>query len=379
MSLSLLPVETQADLLQFIKFPWPIYKGDPYWVPPLIQEMKDRLSPEKNSFWNTAHQKCWIAYQGDRAVGRICAIADQPESPQYNPAIGKFGFFECVDDPQVAKLLFSTAAGWLRSRGFSLMRGPYNPSPNDEIGIQIEGFNIRPVILTGHNPSYYPDLFTRNDFVIFQDLFARLYIRTPGSTFNGSFPEKLQRVAEIAEKRSDITLRNLKPKEWDREIGIACDIYNQALASLPGFNPVPFSEFVQFANSFKPFMDPAMAVIAEIEGKPVGYALALPDVNEALQKVNGKLDLVGTIKFLLALRRLHRVSFKILMMLPEFQGRGIETLLIHKVAKRIWEKGYQEVDMSLAGDENVKSNRFQENLGFKVYLSYRVYGKNIEE
>ncbi len=185
------------------------------------------------------------------------------------------------------------------------------------------------------------------------------------------------RVVEIAQKRLDVSLRNLKLSKWNDEIRIATDIFNASLAALPGNVPISYEEFLQHSQNLKPFLDPQMAIIAEIGGRPVGYAVAYPDVNEALQKANGKLDFLGTLRFFIKLRSIKRVSFKILMVLPEFHGRGIEALLVHAVARRIWQRKYREVDMSLAGEENIKSNRFTDNLGFKVYLRYRVYEKNI--
>jgi GNAT superfamily N-acetyltransferase len=377
MSLEIKPVNSRNDYLDFVKFPWKIYKRDKYWVPPLIQDMLDRLDKNKNPFWKTAAHQCWLIYSGKEIVGRICAIVYHPGTAYTDPLMGRFGFFECVDDIEVAALLFSTAEEWLKQKGFKIMSGPYNPSPTDEIGIMVEGFDIRPVLLTGHNLPYYADLFTKNGFTKLNDTVARRYIRPDGITFSQALPEKLQRVAEIAAKRTDIVLRQLRSQDWENEISIATDIINKALSPLPDYIPVPYEEFLQFANGFKPFLHPSMAIIAEINGIPVGYAVALPDVYEALQKANGKLDLIGIIRFFFALQHLKRVSFKILMILPEFQGRGIEVLLVREVAKGIWKRGYREVDMSLAGEENIKSNRFTENLGFKVYLRYRIYERTI--
>jgi GNAT superfamily N-acetyltransferase len=377
MTLTLQPVNTKADLLRFVQFPAFLNKNDPYWVPPLISDMLTRLDVEKNSFWKSADYKCWLVEQDGEVVGRICAIADHTDAPHFDQTLGKFGFFECIDDPNVAELLFSTAGDWLKDRGFSIIRGPYNPTANDEAGVLVEGFNERPVIMTGHNPPYYESLLLQHGFTQYQDLVARLFRRQYGTTFEQAIPEKLTKAAKIAAKRSDILIRPLNKKNWESEIKLATDIYNTALSPLPGFVPIPLDEFMQLANGFKPILDPSMALIAEVGGKPVGYALAFPDVNEAFQKINGKMNLLGTFKFLFALKNLHRVSFKILMMLPEYQSRGIEALLIYKVSEAIWEKGFTEVDMSLAGDENIKSNRIQENLGFKVYLRFRVYEKSL--
>ncbi len=375
--MQIIPVTTQEEFLRFVQFTWLIYKDDPFWVPPLVKEMLNRLDTSRNPFWKTADRQCWLAMDGVEIVGRICAIAYHPAKEPAALVMGRFGFFECINNRNVASRLFDTAAEWLRTKGFSTMVGPFNPSLNDEIGIMIEGFDTLPVALAGHNPPYYQALFENNGFVKKYDTVARHFIRTHGVKFEDAFPEKLMRVVEIARKRNDVSLRKLKLSKWNEEIHIATDIFNASLAALPGNIPISYEEFLRQSQNLKPFLDPKMAIIAEIGGKPIAYAVAYPDVNEALQKANGKLDLLGSLRFLIKLRSIKRVSFKILMVLPEFHGRGIEALLIHAVARRIWQRKYREVDMSLAGEENIKSNRFTDNLGFKVYLRYRIYEKNI--
>ena len=375
--LTLKPILSQSDFIEFAKFPWLIYKNDPFWVPPLLTDVLDRLDPQNNPFWKIAERQCWLALESDTPVGRICAIAYLKTDQTTAPEMGRFGFFECIDNIEVASLLFQTAAAWLKQKGYSNMVGPFNPSPTDEIGVMIEGFSTLPVAMAGHNPPYYQNLFETCGFIRNNESVARRYIRPKGISLEEAFPKKLMRVVEIARKRKDISLRRLKKTEWENEIRIATEITNAALAPLPGNIPLTYDEFLNYSNGFKPFLDPKMALIAEVDGQPVGYAVAFPDVNEALKKANGKLDFLGTIRFFIKLPRIKRVSFKILMILPEFQGRGIEALLIYEIAKRIWQRRFREVDMSLAGEENVKSNRFTDNLGFKVYLRYRIYEKSI--
>lgn len=377
MTLTIKPVVDQADLDVFVKIPWQIYRGDPAWVPPIIQDVKKKLDPEKNPFWINAKQMCWIAYKGTKPVGRICAIAEIPEKDSTPPLIGKFGFFECEKDQETFNLLFQTAEDWLKQSEYSSIRGPYNPSSNDEIGFLAEGFDVRPVILAGHTPKYYLDLVTNNGFKKYNDLVARRYILNRNHSFNQEFPEKMQRIASLVEKRPDVKIRQVDVKHWEAEIALACEIYNKALQPLLDFVPVPVDEFLDMSNSFRPILDPKMALIAEVNHVPVGFALALPDVNQALQKANGIMNFAGTVRFLREMQRLQRVSFKILMMLPEYQGRGIEALLIRNVSRVIWQRHFAEVDMSLAGDENEKSNRFQSNLGFQVYLRYRIFEKSL--
>jgi GNAT superfamily N-acetyltransferase len=272
--------------------------------------------------------------------------------------------------------LLAKVETWLRERGMTVMRGPYNPSPNDDVGILVEGFSSRPTIMEGHNPSYYPAFFEKRGYIKYVDTLARLVQRDPvWAHLDQALPEKLTRVVRRVEARNDLVIRKMKMDAWEDEIRMACRIYNTALGPLPDYAPVSEAEFLALSGSFKPVMDPDLALIAEIGGKPVGYALALPDINEGLQHVNGRLGPLGLARLWWYCRKLKRVSFKILMMLPDYQNRGIESLLIYRVSQAIWDKGYQEVDMSLTGEENEKSTRFQEHLGMKVYRRYRIYEK----
>jgi GNAT superfamily N-acetyltransferase len=209
------------------------------------------------------------------------------------------------------------------------------------------------------------------------DMLARLYCRPPGITFDQIFPQKFLRIAEIVQRREDVRIRPINLKAWDDEIRLACRIYNRALEPLPGYVPISESEFAAFAGGLRLLIDPRMALVAEVAGEPVGFAIAIPDINEALQHVNGRLGPVGMLKLWWYSRHLKRVSYKILVMLPEYQKRGIETLLSYQIARAIWDLGYPEVDMSLTGEENVSSTLYQEHLGWRVYRRYRIYAKEL--
>ncbi len=377
MDLSLQSVRSPRELRQFVTLPWQIYRADPCWVPPLIEEQIDRLTPGRNPFWKNAGRELWIARRGKRAVGRIAAIIDHNANRQFHTTGGRFGFFECEQDGEAAARLFSAAEAWLRERGATYLEGPYNPTHSDENGILIEGFSTRPALLEAHNPPYYAGLVEQAGYCPHTDLVARLYCRQPGLDFEQLMPPKILRAAERACQRADLSVRPVDLARWPQEIRAVWQIYNTALSTLGDYLPVPEEEFRRFADSFKPFIDPAMALIAEIDARPVGFSLALPDIYEALQHVNGRLDLPGLAKLWWYSRRIRRVSFKILMVLPEFHYRGVEALLLYETARGIYHGAYREVDMSMTGDNNPKSNRLQENLGFQVYRRYRIYRKEL--
>ena len=377
MTITIKPVSSARERRQFITFPWQIYRNDPYWVPPLITDMTERLDLQRNPFWKTADQALWMATKDGKLAGTIAGIIDHHSIQTTGQKLANFGFFECIDDPEVAASLIETVSNWARQKGMPLLRGPFNPSATDEVGILVEGFNTRPAILEAHTPPYYPALLEQTGLRKFNDILARLVTRAPGDRFEDNIPEKLRRVAERAVQRPDLVIRTVNMKDWDNEVKMACRIYNLALGDLPDYVPITEAEFARFCSSFKPLVDPRLVLVAELKGQPVGFAIALADINEAFQKINGRMDLPGLVKLWWYSRRLSRVSFKILMMLPEYQGRGVEAALVLKVAQAIFQIGFKEIDMSLTGEENVKSTTFQSNLGFKVYRRYRVYEKEL--
>lgn len=375
MDLSIRPVSDEHDLKQFVLFPWTCYRDDPNWVAPLVNERSARLSRKLNPYWLTKVSSKWIAWRGSQPVGTILAAAP---TRAVRGSIGTFGFFECLDDPLAASELLECACAWLKDRGLKKICGPYNPSPTDEPGILVEGFETRPAILTGHNPPLYQSLIESAGFTKREDMIARLVYLPPNIKEAGEImPPRLAEVAARAGRRPDLVVRRFNPRAYESEIHTAWSIYNTALTPVSGFTPIPWEEFYARAQGFRPFLDPNLALVAEVGGNPAGFILLLPDLNEALQAANGGLGLLGMLRLMWSRLRLTRVSFKILVILPEFQGRGIEAVLINQAAQAIVRRGFREIDMSLTGEENVKSSLFQERLGMQIYRRYRIYQKRL--
>jgi GNAT superfamily N-acetyltransferase len=375
MSLAIQPVRSAADYDIFLRFPWKVNLGDPNWVPPLLDARRERLDPLRNPFWETVERELWLAWDGPEPVGTLAAFWPKANLPG---GIGNFGFFESVDDAVVSRVLLDAGATWLRSRGAGSLRGPNNPSPNDEPGVLVEGFSTRPAILQAHNPVYYPALLETSGFRYQNDLLARIAQIQPGiKTVEQILPPRLNAVALRAAQRPDLSVRKLDLRRWEEEICLACELYNRALAHLPDFIPIPQAEFDSLAASFRPILEPDLALFASIGSKPVGYVLAVPDINEALQPLNGRLGPFNLLRLWWLSKHLQRACFKILVILPEYHGRGIEAVLIRELGRSVLQHRFQEVDMSLTGDDNPKSSRFQEHLGFQVYRRYRVYQKDL--
>lgn len=377
--LRIVPAETRRELVRFFRFARTVYRGDPCWVEPIIADRLAKVDSARNPFWRTAERRLWTALRGGAVAGTIAAIHDRRAVERRPRSPGAFGFFECLDDPEAARLLVDAAGSWLAARGLTAMRGSFNPSSDDEPGILVEGFDTVPAIMEAHNPPYYARLLEGAGMRTHQEMFARLVVRPPGNhPFLEDAAPRLRRAIEIAGRRDrGVRIRTLDRGRWGGDLRTACRLFNAALAYLPEFVPVSEEAFLAMAEGLKPIIDDEMALLAEVDGRPAGFALALPDANQALRHVHGSLGPVGMLRFAVHRRSIDRVSFKIMMVAPEYQDRFVEVLLLARLGETIWRKGYREVDLSMTGDENWKSNRIQERTGPRVYRRYRIYQKDL--
>jgi hypothetical protein len=376
MNPTILPVRSPSDFNEFLRFPWKVYAGDPCWVPPLDASREERLDPQHTPFWRNATREMWLARRGQEVVGTICAAWLKDNAPG---AAGYFGFFEALNDRQAAIMLQDSAAAWLRQKGAGVMRGPYNPSPLHESGVLIYGFNTRPSLLEGHNPSYYRDFFESNGFYSLIDRLARICKAPPGlKSMEEIFPARLAEMSRrVIAKRPELSIRPIDMGHWSQELDIVCNLYNQSLSHVRDFSPVPRQEFHHFAEGFKSYLIPDMVLIAELAGKPVGFVLAIPDANEILYTMHGKTGPLGGLSLPWRIRHTGRACFKMMVLRPEFQGGGIEAVMVYHLSQAIFKNKFSEVEMALPEDDNPKSSKVQDHIGFKIYRRYRIYQKNL--
>lgn len=371
------PIRSKGDHRAFLHFPWRIYRHDPYWVPPLLSEVEVKFDPQRNPFFKTGEVTRFLAYRGHQVVGRVAAIIDRRSNEELGERVGLFGFFETIDDLAVTEGLLGTAGDWLRARGMDTIRGPINFSPNDEHGLLIAGYESRPALLEAHNPPYYVPLIEGLGFRKQRDVYAYEGNRSDIGGDLANLPSKMLRVAEAAYRRTKATVRAADPNRWEEEVALAHHIYDTALSTLPLHVTISEEEFDRLASSFRPFFDPDLALVAEVEGQAVGFILTLPDINQALQHINGRLLPLGWAKLWWHMRRIDVASCKVLAVLPEYRGRGLEALLMLETARRCWEKGYQRMDFSMTGEENVMINRIAKRMGLRIYRHYRIYEKGL--
>jgi hypothetical protein len=362
------PVRTSKDKLTFIKLLWKIYKGNPYWAPPLIMDRKKLIDTEKNPFYKHAELELFLARKNGEVVGRIGAIINHSHNKFHNENIGFFGFFDSINDQDVANALFDAAKGWLKAKGVTAMRGPTNPSSNDEWGLLIEGFNMRPQILMPYNHEYYISLCENYGLKKAKDLYA--YLLTKETTLT----DKLTRVAKIAQERTGMTLRTLNMKDFDNEVKRIKQVYNDAWLPNWGFVPLTDEEFDYMAADLRQIVLPDIVLVGEIQGKPVGFALTLPDFNFVLQKIgNGRLFPFGIFKLLKYRKKIDTCRIIALGIVRDHQKRGLDAVFYYYTWKNATERGINTGEASWVLEDNVMMNRGAELMNGLLHKRYRIY------
>ena len=376
-SLRIEPVQTNRDIEDFIRFPFKLYQGDPNWVPPLLSEQRKFLSPEGNPFFDHAEVALWLARRNGEVVGTISSHIDHLHNQIHDEQIGMFGLFEMVEDYAVAEALLSTAREWVRERGMTALRGPLSFSQNHECVLLIDGFDGSPVVMMAYNPRYYIDFYERFGLSKAKDLYAYIGDLAQFEGDPGKLPTKIVRVTEKVKKRTGIITRSADMKNYSEEIERAEQVYNQAWEKNWGFVPLTDAEIEKLAADLKQIIDPELAVVAEINGEPIGVAIAIPDANQVLKHLNGRLLPFGWIKALWYARKVTGSRLLVLGVVQEYRGRGIEALLMFETLKAAVLNGYKSIELSWILEDNDMMNRIilntAEPYGTHVYRTYRMY------
>lgn len=366
--------QTAKAARQFLDLPYRLYRDHPYYVPQLRMAQKDILDTGRHPFYQTADAAKFLAFRNGRVIGRVMAIWNRAYNEFHQERAGFFGFFECENDPQAARQLFDAAKDWLRERGAEVLRGPVNPSTNYECGLLIDGFDQSPTVMMPYNFDYYPALLEANGLRKAMDLYA---YATGVASFNHS--EKLRRVADRLKSKYRIRLRTVNLKEFQREVRIIREIYNDAWERNWGFVPVSEAEFQHLAKDLKQLVDPSVVFIAEHEeadGKlrPVGFFLAVPDLNRALRHVkDGRLLPFGLLKLLWHSRYIGFIRIITLGIIKEFQPLGIAAVFYDEIYRRAVSGSYKDGEMSWVLENNVMMNRSAELIGGRISKVYRIY------
>jgi len=363
------PVDTRAAQRRFIRLPWRIYRDDPCWMPPLIQSQEELLGFRPHPFYEKSRARSFLAVRGGRDVGRITAIVNAGHIERYQEPRGFFGFFECDDDPEAARALFTAAREWLHGQGMRAIRGPVNPSLNYECGLLIEGFDTPPFFMMTHARPYYGRLVEANGFGKIEDLYA-FQGRT---SMLSSLDSKLATMVQGVKERFGVKVRPLDRRRFTDEVRMFLDIYNSSLGGTWGFVPLTAGEVRHMAASLKHLIVPELALVAEVDGKPIGTAFCLLDYNPRIKAINGRLFPFGFLKLLWNKRGIKRMRAISTNVVPEYQAWGVGLVLMAGLVEPLLAWGMDEVEFSWVLESNHLSKRTLERGGAIVTKKYRIY------
>ncbi len=358
------PVEGRRDWREFLRFPYGIYRHDPYWAPPLLSGQRKLLDPSRrHPFHAHARTQCFLARRDGRAVGRIAAILDDESNRSRAEPEGFFGFFESIDEQPVADALLAAARQWVRERGGCSLAGPFSPSSAYGAGLLVEGFDQDPCLLMPYNPRYYKRLIESAGLEKKIDLYA-YYANADLLDL-----EQLDRIAERVLRMYGVRIRMLRKHQLEAEAELAWRFYTSQLSQ----RQMNRGEFFYKLRQLRHFLVPELALAAEIEGRPIGFVLALPDLNQALKAARGRLFPFGWLRALVRRRSIRRLRFLMATVAEPYRRTGIVVALCTTLIRNAIRLGFEDAEMSFVVETNTAATRSLERAGCRRYKTYRVY------
>jgi GNAT superfamily N-acetyltransferase len=367
------PVGTWRQRRQFINLPWPIYRGDPHWIPPLLGNHKEMLNYTHSPFYDDAEIQTFLATRKGVPVGRIAAIVNHAHNRRFQEQRGFFGFFECEDDQQTALDLFDAGKQWLRERKMTAVRGPVNPSMNHECGLLVDGFDASPTFMNTYNPRYYAALIEGCGFRKAQDLHA-FYQRIGGLEQICAQRESFLRRCR---KRFNIQFRPVSLRNFKADVRLFLEMLNRAYGHVWGFVPLSDAEMNHMAQGFKALIVPELTTIAQIDGRPAAAVLALLDYNPRIKAIGGRLFPFGFIRLLANRRAIKRIRVISAQVEPDFQGKGLAPLMFDHLLPAFQAWGIEEIEYSTVIESNHLSHDTLQQIGAKITKTYRLYDADL--
>jgi hypothetical protein len=372
----LISVTQPSEMKAFLELPWKIYAQDPNWVPPLKKEVAKLLDLKAHPFWQFAEQRLFLAQRGTETVGRIAGIVDLNYNRFHDERMGTWGFFECANDLEAAAALMVAVEEWLRGQGMTFLRGPLNPSTNYEAGLLVEGYQQRPVFMMTYNPPYYPELVESCGFSKEKDLLSFWVDR------HWQPPSWVERLARRISKKANIQMRPIRVREdFHTELKYVKEIYHEAWFDNWGFVPMTDAEWEEVGHSLGRVMDPGLGFFMLDGQEPIGVGVVIPDINPLLKRLNGKIGMLGWLKFLLYRREIKGLRGLIFGIRKKYRQMGLPLLAFNYLFRTVIEnpkyKGYQYIELGWNLEDNDLINQWYLDGGVKVNKRFRIYRKEL--
>lgn len=368
----IIEVTSSRLLKKFIKVPFQLYRNDSTWVPPLISEVYGQFDPKRNPTLNHCEYALFILEAESKIIGRIAAFTDTIALESWKESIGLFGYYECIDDIEASRQLLDAAASWLRARGMKFMRGPWS-FVSQEWGLVVEGFTPSPTVMAPYNPEYYIEHINGYKLEKIKDLLVYYISVREGY----KIPERILTLTDDVASRYNIKVRQVNMKDYDNEVDRIIELSNLSLIDNWGYTTVTKEEAEAIAHDLKPIIHPKGVIFAEDKnGRPVGFAITIPDVNTILKTMKGKLLPFGWLKLLVGLPKLRNYRLFALGVLPEYHGKGIDSLLYRALHDSLYSPDtFLEINYVL--EDNAPMNNAIIKLNAKPLRRYRIYQKPI--
>jgi hypothetical protein len=371
-------VRSKADLKLFVRLVEAIYKDDPNWVKPLEMERLELLTPEKNPWFEHATAQFWIAYRGDRPVGRISAQVCEMVQENIHRGLGQIGMYEALDDLELSAALFGTAESWLKDQGMDRVQGPFNLSVNSECGLLIDGFDTPPLIMMGHARPYYATHFEAAGYQKAKDMFAYKLNITKG------MPPFVDRVTRFGENNKRLVVRRINKRNYKAEVETFFDIFNESWSDNWGFLPFTKAEAEHAAKSMRPLIRDYMVRVCEYDGEAAAFMITLPDINLMIRDLDGRLLPFGWLKLLWRLGRGCTTGVRVPLMgvRKKYQdtriGGTMAICLIEHCRRAVVKRGGEWGELSWILEDNLGMRNILEQCGSEIYKTYRVYEKTLD-
>ena len=370
--MKIITVASSAELKRFIKLPYCLYQNDKVWVPPLLTEVYGQFDKKRNPSLDHCEYALFLLEHESKTIGRIAAFFDKLALEIWKEPIGLFGYYECINNPEASMMLLDAAAEWLREKGMKYMRGPWS-FVSQEWGLVIEGFKPSPTVMAPYNPEYYIDHLKSYNLQKVKDLLVYYISAREGYTI----PDRILTMTEDVARRYDIHTRHVNMKDYDNEVVRIIELSNRSLIDNWGYTSVTREEAEAIARDLKPIIQPKGVIFAEDnKGRLVGFAITIPDINTLIKGLKGHILPFGWLKLLLGLPRLRSYRLFALGVLPEYHGKGIDSLLYRALYESLYTSEiWLEINYVL--EDNVPMNNAIKKLNAKLLRRYRIYQKSI--